>query len=296
MDVHFKIQTTKKGSSQLRESSKGLPWLARRLNQKLSVDGKQMIVPVDLRHPLGNHVLVNHDWSQEDKDSFQKDGQLSLSASLGSKWVKDTTPNAVVLRFIEGHALPADSSGNGKTHEISGSYLTPQYEGKKQVLWIVSTMTPKMHRDLPKSSDADYYYTSSTGFIKASAPDCYYIIPSGFTKASTLDRQPKSKDPVNNYMTPSVHATPGVAKEPLCRAGALFADDKFDPLHHIVHIDKFPELFAELFDAASGPEISIPSTSTAAPSSGMFRKEDYLTLQREVHQASWDFGLSFREY
>jgi hypothetical protein len=70
MNIHFKIQPTKKGSSQLRESSKGLPWLARRLNQKLSIDGKQMIIPVDLRHPLGNRVLVNHDWSQEDKDSF----------------------------------------------------------------------------------------------------------------------------------------------------------------------------------------------------------------------------------
>jgi hypothetical protein len=172
----------------------------------------------------------------------------------------------------------------------------PQYEGQKQVLWVVSTMTPKMHRDLPKSSEADYYYTSQTGFVEASAPDCYYIIPSGITKASTLDRQPKSKDPVNNYMTPSVHAIPGVAREPLCRGGALFADDEFDPLRHIVHIEKLPELFTELFDTGTGPDMSIPSTPTATPANGTFRKEDILTLQREVHQALWDFGLSFREY
>lgn len=268
------------GSSQLRESSRGLPWLARRFNQKLALDGKQICIPADLRHPLGNHVLVNHEWSQEDRDSFQSNGQVSLSAMLGRHWVKDTIPNAVVLRFIEGHARPADSSGTGHTHEISGSYLMPLCQDQKQVLWVISTMTPAKHQNLPIATEAD----------------SYYIIPSGFTKAATLEREPRSEDPVNNYFTPSVHATPGVARQPLCKGSALFADGKFDPLSYVVHIDEFPKIFTDLFDTASGPEMSIPSTSAAAPSNEMFRKEDYLTLHREVHQASWDFGLRFREY
>lgn len=141
-------------------------------------------------------------------------------------------------------------------------------------------MTPAEHHDLSVATDED----------------SYYIVPSGFTKASSLERQPKSEDPVNNYFTPSVHATPGVARQPLCKGSALFADDKFDPISHVVDIDKFPEVFAQLFDTASGPEMVIPSTSAAAPSNEMFRKEDYLTLHREVNQASWDFGFRFREY
>lgn len=107
------------------ENSRGLPWLARQLNQKLSIDGKHMCTAIDLNHPLGNHVLVNHEWSQQDKESLSKNDQLSLDAALGRRWRKDTTPNAVVLRFIEGHAAPPNSSNQGHAHEIPGSYLTP---------------------------------------------------------------------------------------------------------------------------------------------------------------------------
>ena len=90
-------------NSSSQTSGRGLPWLANRLNQKLSITGKQMIIPLDLRHPLGNHVLINHDWSQEDKDSFSKEGYMSLQAMIGSRWASDTIPNAVVLRFIDGY-------------------------------------------------------------------------------------------------------------------------------------------------------------------------------------------------
>lgn len=128
--------------------------------------------------------------------------------------------------------------------------------------------------------------------------DFYYIIPSGVTKASTLERQPKSKNPVNNAFTPSVHAVPGVPKQPLCPGSPLFSDPKFDPRNHIVTVDQILGFFAELFDDASGPEISIPVAFPSLSSSAnvTVRKEDYLTLHREVHQASWDFGFSFREY
>lgn len=288
--------TEANSSFQSRESARGLPWLARRLNEKLSVAGKQMVVPADLNHRLGNHVLVNHEWSQKDKDTFQSNGQLSLSASLGSDWANDTAPNAVALRFIEGHARPTDSSTDGYTHEISGAYLMPLCEGQKQVLWIISTMAPEKHRKLPKPSEADSYYTRESGCIDLPTPDCYYIIPSRFTKASTLERQQKSADPVSNYMTPFVHATPGVARQPLCHGSALFADDNFDPQNHIIHVDKFPEIFEELFDMSASSKMSIPSTSGPSSPNEAFRKEDYLTLHREFHQASWDFGLSFREY
>lgn len=263
-------------SSQLRASGRGLPWLASRFNQKLSVAGKQMIVPLDLRHPLGNHNLINHDWSEEDNESFRKDGHMSLQAMMGSRWARDTTPNAVVLRFIDGY------SADGFINEISGSYLNPLYENQKQVFWIISTLKPGLHQ-YPATPMSD---------------DFYYIIPSGVTKASTLERQPKSKDPVNNAFTPSVHAVPGVSKEPLCSGSPLFSNAKFDPRNHIVTIDQILEFLAKLFDDASGPEISLPVAYPSLSSSAnvTVRKEDYLTLHREVHQASWDFGFSFREY
>ena len=127
--------------------------------------------------------------------------------------------------------------------------------------------------------------------------DFYYIVPSGVTKASTFERQPKSKDPVNNAFTPSVHAVPGVPKEPLCSGSALFSDAKFDPRNHIVTIDQILDFFAKLFDDASGSEISLPVAFPGLLSANVtVRKGDYLTLHREVHQASWDFGFSFREY
>lgn len=74
-----------------------------------------------------------------------------------------------------------------------------------------------------------------------SHPNSYYIVPSGFCKASTLACRPKSKDPVKNYFTPSVHATPGMARQPFCRGSPLFSDDKFELTSHEVHIDKMPE-------------------------------------------------------
>jgi hypothetical protein len=144
-----------------------------------------MIVPLDLRHPLGNHNPINHAWSQEDNDSFRKDGYMSIQAMIGSRWASDTTSNAVVLRFIDG------SSTDGIINEISGSYLSPLCENQKQVFWIISTLKPDLHRNPAIPSSDDFYY----------------IIPSGVTKASTPERQPKSKDPVNNAFTPSVHAS-----------------------------------------------------------------------------------------
>jgi hypothetical protein len=234
-----------------------------------------MIVPLDLRHPLGNHNPINHAWSQQDNDSFRKDGYMSIQAMIGSRWASDTTSNAVVLRFIDG------SSTDGIINEISGSCLSPLWENQKQVFWIISTLKPDLHRNLAIPSSDDFYY----------------IIPSGVTKASTPERQPKSKDPVNNAFTPSVHAIPGVPRQPLCPGSALFSDAKFDPRNHIITIDQILEFFAELFDNASDPETSIlvafPSLSSASVT---VRKEDYLTLHREVHQASWDFGFSFGEY
>lgn len=65
---------------------------------------------------------------------------------------------------------------------------------------------------------------------------------------------------------------------------------------HFVHVEKFPELFAERFDTASWPELWIPSSSDTLQPNEDFRKEDHLTLRREVHQASCDFGLRFREF
>lgn len=145
------------------------------------------------------------------------------------------------------------------------------------MFWVIGTTKPELHQALTPSH-----------------PNAYYIIPSGFTKASTLARQPKSRDAVNNYFTPSVHATPGVARQPLRRGSPLFSDDAFEPSDHVIHVDKMPGLFAELFDTASAPDMAIPSgTANENPT---FRKHDYLTLHREVHQAAWDFGLSFREY
>jgi hypothetical protein len=261
-------------SSQPNTNGRGLPWLANRLNKKLSLAGKQMVVPLDLRHPLGNHVLINHDWSQEDNDTFRKDGYMSLTAMTGSRWARDTTPNAVVLRFIDG------SSTDGFINEIFGSYLAPLYENQKQVFWIISTMKPGLHR-YPSTPSSD---------------DFYYIIPSGVTKASTLERQPKLTDPVNNSFTPSAHAVPGVPREPLCLGSALFSDKKFDPRNHIVDVDQLLEFFAALFDDASGSEISVPVVSAFSSANVTVHKEDYLTLHREVHQASWDFGFSFREH
>lgn len=76
----------------------------------------------------------------------------------------------------------------------------------------------------------------------------------------------------------------------------MFSDKNFDPINLLVHVEKFPELVAELFDTASSPEMSIPSSSDTLQPNDNIRKEDCLTFHREVHQASVDFGLRFREF
>jgi len=107
--------------AQPNECSLGLPWLAYRLNQKPWPAGKQMIFPVDPRHPFGNHVLINKEWTQADRESSQLNEHVSANTILGSRWTEDTIPNALVLRFIE------SSSIDEFTREISGSYLNPIY-------------------------------------------------------------------------------------------------------------------------------------------------------------------------
>lgn len=268
-------------SPELDEDFHGLPWLADRLNRRFCARGKQICVPIGLDHALGNHVLVNHPWSHSEMNTFRNSGFLPMDVVTGSRSAEDVTPpKVVVLRFIEGHATPADPSKNEQRHEISGSYLnTPQCEDQKQVFWVVSTTTPASHQVEPWAPESDRYY----------------IIPSGFTKASTLERCPRSEKPGNAYFTASPHAPPDVSRQLLCRGSPLFSDETFDLLRHNVQIDKLPELFAELFDTATDSDMSIPGTSAHAHAKETFRKEDYLTTYTAVHQASCDFGLSFRE-
>lgn len=64
------------------ESAHCLPWLATQLNERLSIAGKQTCVPFDLNHAFGSHVIINHEWSQKDRETFHDNGQPSLRRHL----------------------------------------------------------------------------------------------------------------------------------------------------------------------------------------------------------------------
>lgn len=52
--------------------------------RNFSIAGKQICIPFDLNHAFGNHVLVNQEWSQKDRETFRDNGQPFLDAILGA--------------------------------------------------------------------------------------------------------------------------------------------------------------------------------------------------------------------
>jgi hypothetical protein len=86
-------------------------------------------------------------------------------------------------------------------------------------------------------------------------------------------------------MKPSAHLIPDVARKPLGRG----------PVSTKFTSTNCPTSSQSSSTPPQVPRWLIRATSPYA-THGPVCKGDYLTFHKDVHQASWDFGLSFREY
>jgi hypothetical protein len=58
----------------------GLDWLCDPFNMQCRREGFGALLPLDPGHPFGSHTVVDHKWSDEQKEAFDKDRTLPITA------------------------------------------------------------------------------------------------------------------------------------------------------------------------------------------------------------------------
>lgn len=130
--------------SGLSYNSLRLPWVCDELNQQCYKYGNMMCFPLDHGHPLGDHVLVEHRWTDTDRATFEH--TRALPRHLFSPGMQDS--NAIILRFADFSApLP---SWTPQPLWIRGRYwLKPAIE--QHFIWLASTISGKNSSEVGSS-------------------------------------------------------------------------------------------------------------------------------------------------
>ncbi|KAG9521382.1 hypothetical protein KCV07_g3761, partial [Aureobasidium melanogenum] len=102
VQVHKHFRITRNGRVFNREAGRWLPrdglhWMCDALNEQCRTHGSMMCYPLDIGHAYGNHILVDHHWTDAEKKMF--DLKRLLPADLfGSKL---RGKKSIVLRMVD---------------------------------------------------------------------------------------------------------------------------------------------------------------------------------------------------
>lgn len=249
----------------------GLHWLLEPLNQQCRDSGQLVLIPLDLGHPFGTHIVVKHSWTSEDKEKWDQDRTLPIYGF--SPGIADRP--CVVMRFWD----LCPSLGKGTDHlSLKRRYwLRPFVE---QPFLILGSLL----RD-PKDRITSSHYSP------------YLFLPSGFTTYFQL------KD-FRDWGIDVGHPGSGYyrSEKQVLHPQWLTQSHNALRLHRFMKIGTNPEdyilnfqdgsIYKQLLRLINGTEekmsIRNPQSFDHHPTS--FSKKEYLTTMGKVMQASWDYG------
>lgn len=252
----------------------GLHWVCDELNQQFRAIGKMICFPLDLYNPVGNHIVVKHDWTEEDKANFDKPGR-SLPAHIFSHSVSNRT--SIVMRFCD-----FSSSGSKGLPVMSARYWQKPI-ADQHFIFLANVLPPEL----------------------AMAPllSWYLLFPSEWTtifdQGTREQPHPTNGEHYINRVSQSFHQLPNpsfkTSKPYQFEIGSPFIKPKGEnPLRCMVKLHNKSicpkeSLVYHLCKALENDEMRITNLHTGAESA-TFATAKYHTTPRQVLTLQWQFG------
>lgn len=257
--------------------SVALPGMCDELNQHCREAGFMICFPLDHGHPLGNHLLVDHTWTQREREDFDRD--RTLPGFLFSPEMKHRA--AVVLRFVD-----FASQLNNRTFPLwmQRAYWTKP-AAEQQFLFLGNTLsTTKVSGSRLTSSYLLYPSEFTTMFDQGcreatlgSHQGLGYFRPS-FVMEDAL--------PLPHVDTSHGHGqTVRFDKD-----STFIKEGAADPLRCIIDLYQDRSVYRHLSETLRGSgTLSIANPQSELVSPG-FSKDRLQTDVQSVMQATWDLG------
>lgn len=254
-----------------------VPWLCAQFNQACRENKFGVCLPLDVHHPLTNHMFVSHEWSEAEVTAYDQSGG-TLPVNAHSPELYEENRECVFLRFQD-HASPVAT----RTFPLRmmGTYWTQPV--KDAHFLIVGNV---LEKDLLEPGDPQ----SSK----------YLLLPSGFTTMfdSGTFLQPipmadrREGRHVNQKMVIADRALPGLhRRERSFSSSSLFVKDGVDPLRYIFPLqDAARTLYrhvCKIFESEA--PVSFDNPQSALPNKS-FDPRPYRHRVRQVPQGVWDYG------
>lgn len=254
--------------------ARGLQWVCDRINEQCAEAGELICFPLDIGHPLGDHVIVEHNWTPDEKLAYTDRGR-HLPAHIFSNEI--SSRKCVILRFM-------DLSCNEHAWPISmrRAYWTrPALE--QHYLILGSTM------DATVSTEAE-----------SMAP--YLLLPSGFTKQFDHGfRGPVSSEAYrgekyfrhillsDDSLPEPQFSTTRTEARPITKGSAFMKVADVDPCRYIFNLHD-GSLYQQIRGLMTGSGTTSFDNVQSGTGNRIFQKDTYWTTPSSVLKAAWDFG------
>ncbi|GAB7349837.1 hypothetical protein MBLNU459_g0541t2 [Dothideomycetes sp. NU459] len=279
------------------EHAKGLHWVAQRLNLQCAERGHLVVLTLDPGHPIADHMVVDWEWTQEEREAFLRD-RKTLPVRAYSEELADRICGP--LRF-------QDMSG-GTENWTEGAWPIVM----RQVYWT------------RPACDQQFLIVGSTLeealIARYESPSMYVVLPSGFTSQfrdgvrhpdGQTEAEPgntgehyfrklySGKDCGNHSFQHDAISKPKFSNHHTSRMRVMqggphefIADPEVDPLRSIVNLND-GSIYELLFALVRGEEpLMCVKNTQSTMSNKPFEKKAYLTTVRAMHQAQWDYGVT----
>ena len=253
-----------------------LPWICDELNTQFCERGRLLCLPLDVGHPLGNHMVVSHEWSPQEKKAYN---DFRILPTVAYSTELSERP-CVVLRCLDlsdsRHAYPI------MMREI---FYTKPYS--RQKFFLLGSIVP----------------SQVLGASTTPLPTPYLFLPSEYTKL-TAAKYLVSVDTEEGHngegyfrkTYKAINSIPGPkwSKDrtdalPLAKGSTFMSDKETDPRRYLIGLrnGSICDHLSELFE--DGDTMQIVCEQSRDPNK-MFAKRGYLCQVVDVLQAAWDFG------
>ena len=247
----------------------GLHWLVDPFNQQCRDSGQLVLIPLDLRHPFGTHIVVEYLWTSEDKEKWDQDRTLPIYGF--SPGIEDRP--CVVMRFWD---LSSRSRQMSYPLCLKQSYCWQPFV--EQLFLILGSLS------------------GTDGCITSSQYSPYLFLPSGFTTYfQSKDFRHRDIDvghPGDGYFRfeKPVQHPQWPSQKQVVRLDT-FIKTGTNPEDFILNFQD-GSIYKQLLRLINGTEekmsIRNPQSFDHRPTS--FSKKEYLTTVGKVMQAGWDYG------
>ena len=250
----------------------GLPWLYDRFNEQCMNGGSLVLLPLDPKHPDGNYVIAEVQWTSKQQQNFKEDRTLPISAV--DAFVDDGSErrerSCVVMRFLDLSRPREYNREHLLCIRSAGRWFQPT--GQPYLL-LGCTGDPRILAGSLEQSD-------------------FLLLPSELIKTPEKV-EVRTAHEGDRYFRPVTRSIETVLY-PFIRE---MVDKTMDLSSFLINFDhgSVYQHLLELMNRSEGgeirPEMEIKNPQCITPKR-IFLKKTYRTTLPRVHQASWDFGCT----